>query len=34
VQGAANKLLATADKPLSATVLQWTLKGWAAVPAK
>ena len=34
VQGAANKLLATADKPLSATVLQWTPKGWAAVPAK
>ena len=34
VQGAANKLLATADKPLSATVLQWTPKGWAVVPAK
>jgi hypothetical protein len=34
VQSAANKLLATADKPVSATVLQWTPKGWAMVPAK
>ena len=34
VQRAANKLLATADKPVSSTVLRWTPKGWvAAAPA-
>jgi len=32
VQRAANKLLASADKPVSATVLRWTPKGWVPVP--
>ncbi|HUO93286.1 MAG TPA: hypothetical protein VMU22_10205 [Rhizomicrobium sp.] len=34
VQSAANKLLATADKPVSATVLRWTAKGWVPVPPR
>jgi hypothetical protein len=29
VQSAANKLLATADKPVSATIFRWTPNGWA-----